>query len=287
MTPSATLEPAPVPAPVRRVGRGTGLLLFVWLLVAGGVVTVLCATAGVLAAPVSRRFVKRIPLVWSRLLLRLTGVTVETSFDAPLPDGPVVFVSNHQGLFDIPALFVGLGEARPFVYVAKKQVFSYPFVGWFLRAAGYVGVDRGNHAEALRSLEAAGERIRSGTSVMVFAEGTRSADGSILPFKKGAFHVALKAGVPIVPVALEGSLQVHPKRRWYLCPNTVRVLVGSPHRLDGRVDADREALVREVRSHVIALHRRLGGLGGDLSDAVAVNGIEALRQADRPGRVSP
>ena len=271
------------PVTVRHLGRVAGFGLFVWSLVSCSVATALFATVGLLLAPFAPSVVRRIPIVWARLFLRLTGVTVETTYDAPLPDGPVVFVSNHQGLFDIPALFVGLGEVRPFVYVAKKQIFSYPFVGWFLKAAGYVGVDRGHHASALRSLDVAGERIRGGTSVMVFAEGTRSADGSILPFKKGAFHVALKAGVSIVPVALEGSLRVNPKRRWYVCPNTVRVLVGRAHALNGRGDADRETVVREIRADVIGLHRRLGGLGGDLERAVAASGLEALQGADRPG----
>jgi 1-acyl-sn-glycerol-3-phosphate acyltransferase len=275
----------PIPS-VRHWGRLPGFALFVWTVVAGGTLTAFFATLGVVLAALSPASVPRIPLAWARLFLRLTGVTVETTFDTPLPDGPVVFVSNHQGAFDIPALFAGLGEARPFVYVAKKQVFSYPFIGWFLRAAGYVGVDRGNHAAALRSLDVAGERIRGGTSVMVFAEGTRSADGSILPFKKGAFHIAMKAGVPIVPVALEGSLHVNPKRRWYVCPNTVHILVGTACSLEGRTEADREVVVREVRGRVVGLHRRLGGLGGDLANGVAATGLDALLRADRPGNLS-
>jgi 1-acyl-sn-glycerol-3-phosphate acyltransferase len=262
-----------------------GFTFFLWTLASGAMVTALLAGFGTVVVLLIPDAAHRIPLIWSRALLLMTGVRVETTFEAPLPDGPVVLASNHQGICDIPALFVGLGRDRPFVYVAKKQVFAYPFIGWFLKAAGYVGVDRGNHAAALQNLEKAGERIREGTSIMVFPEGTRSHDEAILPFKKRAFHVAMRAGVPIVPIALEGSLQVSPKRRWYVCPNTVHIRAGVAYPLSGMTDGDRERVVAEVRTRVSELHRQLVGLGGGVGDAVAAPGLAAFAATVRTGEI--
>ena len=269
------VEPLP-PVVVRRWPRPVGFLFFVWMLLTGSVVTVLCALGGLLTMWAVPAMARIMPRVWSRTVLALGGIRLRTDFEAALPAGPVIFIGNHQSMFDILALFAGLSLRRPFVFVAKKSIFSIPFLGWFVRAAGYIPVDRGDRDSAIRSLEMAGARVRAGTSVMVFAEGTRSHDGRVLPFKKGPFHVAMQARVPIVPLAIEGALQVSPKRRWYVCPNTIRVLVGAPIDLSEVTEADRDALIRTVRTQVIRLHRRLGGAGGDLDNAVATSVTRAI-----------
>jgi 1-acyl-sn-glycerol-3-phosphate acyltransferase len=250
------------PAGCAREGsRLTGSARFVWVFAATAVVTVVVVGLGLALLPFVPATARVVPRLWSRAVLAAAGVRVRVTFDAPIPEGPVLFVSNHQGNFDIPALFVGLGGARPFVYVAKKSVFAWPFVGWFMRAAGYVPVDRGHHASARASLEAAAAQVRAGTSVMIFPEGTRSADGAVLPFKKGAFHLATQARVPIVPIALEGSHLVQPKHRWSVRPHDVRILVGRAHDLSRMTDADRDRVLAEVRASVVAQHLRLGGRG--------------------------
>jgi 1-acyl-sn-glycerol-3-phosphate acyltransferase len=283
--PPASAGPTtPLPVlPLRKWPRALGFLFFVWTLVAASVISVVDASLGMLLMPFRPSFAAWIARAWGIHVIRASFVKVETIFEEPLPEGPVIFVCNHQGNYDILALFEGLGGVKPFVFVAKKSVFSYPFIGWFISAAKYISVDRGNREKAIASMKAAGEKIRAGQSVMIFAEGTRSADGSVLPFKKGAFHVAMEARVPLVPVAIEGSLQVNPKRRWYVCPNTIRILVGPACRIDGITEAARDAVIREVRSTVIRLHRRLGGLGGDESQAIAASGVEALAIADSAG----
>jgi 1-acyl-sn-glycerol-3-phosphate acyltransferase len=230
-----------------------------------------------MVGPGGRERVWRLTRNWSSNCLGIAGAKVETIFETPLPEGPVIFVANHQGNYDICAMFVGLG--RRFVFAAKKSVFRYPFLGWHISAAGYIPVDRGNREAAIRSLDEAGEKVRAGTSVAFYAEGTRSWDGSILPFKKGPFMFALKAGVPIIPVALEGSLQVNPKRTWYVCPNTIRILVGPPIPTAGLTEKDRDDLIRRVRGEVIRLHRRLGGLGGDEKNHIAAAGFEGIGRA--------
>lgn len=271
-------------APMRRWGRLAGFLFFLWTLLATSVITVVMAIVASIASffdPSGAR-VWSVTLLWARSILFIAGVRVEVASEAALPDGPCIFVSNHQGAFDILALFVGL--PRRFVFVAKKSLFSIPFLGWHIRAHGYIPVDRSNREAAIRSLRQAGERIRAGTSVAVFPEGTRSQDGSILPFKKGPFMLALQAGVPLVPVALEGSVQVNPKKSLYVCPNTVRLLVGPPVETEGLTEGARDDLMRAVRSTVIRLHRRLGGPGGDETDAIATAGSEGVGQSPEEQR---
>ena len=280
--PTGPTTPLP-PVPLRKWPRALGLMFFGWTLIGACILSIVDATLGMLIMPLKPAFGAWIARAWGVQLNRISLVKVETIFEAPLPEGPVIFVCNHQGNYDILALFEGLGGVKPFVYVAKKSVFSYPFLGWFITAAKYISVDRGNREKAIASMKAAGEKIRAGQSVMIFAEGTRSADGSVLPFKKGAFHVAMEAKVPLVPVAIEGSLQVNPKRRWYVCPNTIRILVGPARHIADIKEDERDGVIRDVRSTVIRLHRRLGGLGGDESQAIAASGVQALAIADSAG----
>jgi 1-acyl-sn-glycerol-3-phosphate acyltransferase len=276
--PSGPTEPLP-PLRPKRWNRAIGFAFFLFGYAFACFWTIVCASTVFVVMLFSRdgQLFFRISRSWASTVLKVAGVSVETHLEGPLPEGPVVFVCNHQSTMDILALFVGL--PRWFVFVAKKSIFSYPFLGWAIKAMQYISVNRGNREAAIKSLEAAAVRIRGGLSVTVFPEGTRSSDGSILPFKKGPFMLALHAGVPIVPVAIEGSLLVNPKRRMYLCPNTIRILVGPPIPTAGLGEADRDALIAAVRSNVVRMNRRLGGPGGDETTHVAARGFEGIGRA--------
>src|SRR5262249_20779655 len=128
------------------------------------------------------------------------------------PRRPTIYASNHQSTSDIPALLAALPVNIRFV--AKKQLRWVPIVGWYLQLAGHIIVDRSNTRSAIASLDRGAQKIRAGTSILVFPEGTRSPHRRILPFKKGPFALALKAGVPICPVTVEGSGKLMPKRSW-------------------------------------------------------------------------
>jgi 1-acyl-sn-glycerol-3-phosphate acyltransferase len=156
--------------------------------------------------------------------------------------------------------------------VAKQELFKIPIFGWYLRLGGHVPVDRSRHVQAVESLRRAGEVVRGGTSLIVFPEGTRSLDGRVHPFKKGPFVLAKEAGVPVVPVAISGTGRVTPKKIIAIWPGRIRVAVGEP--VDPRVHAEKTALLVEVRRRVIELHRAIGGVGGDVGDAVAAAGVE-------------
>jgi 1-acyl-sn-glycerol-3-phosphate acyltransferase len=212
---------------------------------------------------------------WAPFLIWFAGArfTIE-----PLPDidwkAPHIFVMNHQSMIDIPCAFAALPANIRFV--AKEQLKFVPFIGWYIWLTGMVFVDRSNRARALASLERAGERIRQGATIIAYPEGTRSADGRILPFKKGPFVLALAAKVPIIPVAIEGSWRVSPKDSpWRLRPADVRLKVGKPISTADRKPEDRDALIHEVRAALIALNRELGGQGGVDAD-VAAAGLEGV-----------
>lgn len=190
------------------------------------------------------------------------------------PSRPTVYVSNHQSASDIPALLVALPVNVRFV--AKKQLRWVPIVGWFLQLAGHIIVDRTNTRAAIASLDKAAKKVRAGTSILVFPEGTRSPDGRILPFKKGPFALALKAGVAVCPVTVEGSGKLMPKRSLRILPGEIQVKIGKPIDASQYVDDDRESLMRAVRNVVIAQSLELGGKGGDMEDAIAARGFEGV-----------
>jgi 1-acyl-sn-glycerol-3-phosphate acyltransferase len=181
----------------------------------------------------------------------------------PLPDGPLVFACNHESALDIWVLLAHL--PRGFRFVAKEELFRLPVFGWYLRLGGHVPVDRRNRTRAFQSLQRAARRVRAGTSLVVFPEGTRSQDLRVHPFKKGSFVLAMEAGVPVVPVAISGSGAATPSGLIAIWPRPIDLAVGEPiHPGDF---ADRDAFIAAVRDHIIRLHRELGGLGGAPSPA--------------------
>lgn len=192
---------------------------------------------------------------------------------------PAIYVCNHQSTLDIPALFAALPVN--FTFVAKEQLKWVPVLGWYMSLAKFVFVDRSNHKKAVRSLDLAAQRIRGGISIAMFPEGTRSDALQVMPFKKGPFALAMKAGVPVVPVAIEGSGRLMPKNSWNITPGPVTVSIGEP--VDpARFGEDREGLMKAVRDRIIDLSLELGGQGGDRSTVVAMRGAEGVAREQAP-----
>ncbi len=194
------------------------------------------------------------PLIWA------TGARY---YAEPLPDvdfsTPHIFVMNHQSMLDIACAFHSIPSNLRFM---AKEVLKYvPFLGWYMWATGMIFIDRSKGTKALRSLSKAAARIRNGANILVFPEGTRSKDGSILPFKRGPFVLALQAGVPIIPVAIEGSGRVLPSGGFDIVPGDVRLKLGMPILTQGRPKNSSEALMREVHQALIDLHHSIGGKG--------------------------
>lgn len=137
----------------------------------------------------------------------------------------VVYVANHQSQVDILAvLYLG----TRFRLISKASLFLIPYFGWAMRLAGYVPVKRGNHKSGNQCLEDCAKLLRRGTPVLFFAEGTRSKDGALRPFKPGAFRVAMSCGVPIVPITIDGCYRMLPKGSLSPCAGNASVHVHAP-----------------------------------------------------------
>jgi 1-acyl-sn-glycerol-3-phosphate acyltransferase len=157
-----------------------------------------------------------------------------------------VFVANHSSIYDIPILFVAL--PRQLRIMAKAALGHVPFIGWHLRRSGHVLVNRRNPGAGI--FKRMQRMARSGASLIVFAEGSRTPDGRLLPFKAGIFLLAIESGLPIVPVSIEGSRNVMPKGRFMVRPATVRVTVHEPIPTRGLSRDDARGLARRVREIV-------------------------------------
>lgn len=215
--------------------------------------TIVLGTLSLLSALVDRRghLAHSCARAWSWLILKTTRVSVDISGLDQLPrDTPYLFLSNHQSIYDIPVLFWHLPyQVR---IVAKASLGRFPFLGWHLRRSGHVLVDRSNPGNS--TMMQIKELMRQRVSLVVFPEGTRSADGSVARFRAGIVMLAIEAGLPIVPVAVEGTRHVMRKGRLMTCPGHVRVRVLEPVSTEGwELSKSRElagVIERRVRADV-------------------------------------
>lgn len=204
---------------------------------------------------------------WCRATLRQIGVTVDAEGLEPTREhAPCVLVANHLSALDIPVLGAVLeGDYR---WVAKRELFRVPFVGWHLWSAGHIPVDRKAGRKAVGPLQDRIDRVlRDGASVLLFPEGTRSKDGALQKFKMGAFQAAVRAGVPLVPIVLDGTQAIVRKGAFTLDPSaprrvTIRGLPPVPYDADlARRDPD--AAARALREATYARFvEALDGLRG-------------------------
>lgn len=193
--------------------------------------------------------------LWARWILRSSGVPLTVIGAEKVPtDRPEIFVSNHQSWFDVLAL--GGWVPKRARFVAKKELENIPVFGTAWKSAGHISIDRGDRKSAIDSLDRAGRLLREdNSSVVIFAEGTRSATGKLLPFKKGAFMLALHSGVDIVPVAITGTREVMPKGKWRIRKHPITVRFGDPiHTADFGEDR-RDELIGCVRDAIAAMLR--------------------------------
>jgi 1-acyl-sn-glycerol-3-phosphate acyltransferase len=195
------------------------------------------------------RVAHRCARLWGKAALLANGVKVEMEGLEELNcQGPYIFMSNHQGSYDIFAL---LGHLPfQFKWLAKKELFSIPFFGWAMAAAGYISIDREGTRDTVVAMNEAAEKIRDGMSVVIFPEGSRSSDGTIQPFKKGGFSLAIKSKVPIVPIAISGSREIMPKEKLTVVPGEIHMRIGHPIETQDCSIKDRVSLMEEVRASI-------------------------------------
>jgi 1-acyl-sn-glycerol-3-phosphate acyltransferase len=179
--------------------------------------------------------------------VRLAGIEIEVQgLENLQPKRSYIFMSNHVSNLDPPILVPSV-PGRCSVLV-KKEVFRVPILGTAMKVADLVPVDRSNRDAAIESVHAAAAVLRRGLSMVIYPEGTRSPDGRLLPFKKGPFHLAMEASVPVVPVTILGTAELWPKGTWAMHPGKATLIFHPP--LDPVNFADRDELMAAVRETI-------------------------------------
>lgn len=232
------------------------LFRYVWLLVSRTThsVRALAAAQREGVPDIAGGVYDEIPRQWARDLLRATGITVRTLGAERLQSiGPCVYASNHVSFVDTWALVVALpGSVR---FLAKRELLRIPIFGAGIRLSGQIPIDRARRDEAIGAVDEAALAIRAGKSAIVFVEGTRSRDGSLRPFKKGAFVLAIEAQVPLVPVFVSGAFERLPRGHIVPTPGEITVRIGPPISTAGLTYDDRDALLAETRVAMEAMKR--------------------------------
>ena len=213
--------------------------------------TIFLSTVAIVVSLFDKReqAVHRIGRFWAGLHLKVSGVKVVIKGLEHLANPPFVFMCNHQSALDIYTLLACLPLS--FRWIAKRQLFKIPFIGWAMGRAGYISIDRENPREALKAMEEAARKIRGGMNIIIFPEGTRSFDGNLLPFKKGGFTLALRAMVPIVPIGIYGTSQLQPKGSFIpKKKGVIYINIGKPIILEGLDRSAKTKVMDDVRERI-------------------------------------
>ena len=189
---------------------------------------------------------------WARSILAVAGIRVRVLHPERLrPDTSFVVIANHESFADILVLLAILPMQVRFL--AKRSIFRVPVLGWGIAAAGFVPVDRGDRSRSTRAVEAALARLKHGRSVVVFPEETRSRNGELRSFKKGAAMLAIRSGLPILPIGLAGSRRVLPRDSLTMAPGRIVASVGTPIEISGETIGDRSGVTARARDAVASL----------------------------------
>jgi 1-acyl-sn-glycerol-3-phosphate acyltransferase len=224
-----------------------GFFIMFWVVVTVAIYGAICTLTGLF----SRALAQAVGRSWMVLFLKLAGIRITVTGREKLDKNECyVFFANHSSLLDIPVLFASVNN--PLAFIAKKELFWIPIMGWGMRGMGHVSIDRGSARKALGSFKKAALRLkRERLSLVLFPEGTRSVDGNLGEFKQGSFSLALDAGVRVVPVAIRGSRLCLPKKKLLVRPGEVTIDIGEPLAPDGMKKSDLMVIVREKISALV------------------------------------
>lgn len=226
-----------------------GLVRFVL----GVAISLLAGGIEILMLPFDRhrgRVFHAIARAWARVVLLVCGVRVRVSGLEKLDRScNYVYASNHASMFDIPCVLAGIPDQIRIIF--KKELERIPFFGWGLKWGHYISVDRASTSSAMQSLAEASRKIREGASVLLYAEGTRTTDGRLQAFKRGAFKLALESGVPVVPLTINGSYTIMKRRSLVVRPGQVHLVLEDPISVEGMQGKEAElALMMRVRAAI-------------------------------------
>ncbi len=227
---------------------------FAWAVAAAATVGLTLPGLVVSILPGVRVTPHRMARLWARVCMWATGCPVMVEgLGATRREGPWVVMVNHQSALDIPLLMAALPADWRTVIWAKESLFRIPVLGWAMRMLGHMPIDRRNRRSAGPMLARTLERVREGRSVLLFPEETYSPDGALLPFQRGGFVLALKAGVPILPAGIRGTRHALPPRGRTIRPTALRLRFGPPIPTEGVPVADRSDLTQRTRRAILDL----------------------------------
>lgn len=218
--------------------------------------TIFLSVIALIISPFDRRgnAIHGIARFWAATHIRIGGIKVVTTGLDNITSPPYIFMCNHQSALDIYSLLFSLPLS--FRWIAKRQLFLIPLFGWALKRAGHISLDRENPREALKAIDEAARKIREGMNIIIFPEGTRSRDGSLLPFKKGGFSLALRAMVPVVPIGIVGTSALQPKGSFIPGrKGVIYIHIGEPISLEGMGRSAKGEVMRSVRADIERLMR--------------------------------
>ena len=194
------------------------------------------------------RLVRKHVQNWAGRLLRLAGAEITTTGRENIPEGPVVFVANHQGYFDIPLMLTQLDKPNPIV--AKKEIMKLPMIRGWMEQLRCVFLDREDPRKSMESLKSAQELLGKGYSVTIFPEGTRNSGGELGEFKAGAIRVATRAHVRVVPVCIDGSYKLMKKGSLWIHPAKVKIRILPAISTEGMSREEIRALPEQLREQI-------------------------------------
>jgi 1-acyl-sn-glycerol-3-phosphate acyltransferase len=215
------------------------------------VITVVCGSLALLASLVDKKgnVQHRIARVWARGCIWSSGAKLRVLGAENLRKHAVaVYASNHTSYMDTPVIFSSL----PFQFriLARKELWPIPFIGWYLNRSGQIQIDTGNPRASLSSLGVGAKALRAGMSLFVFPEGGRTSDGELRPFLSGAAYLAIRAQVPLVPIALSGVYELLPIHTRHFYPGEITLSVGEPIETTGMTLRQAEELTGRLRGAI-------------------------------------
>lgn len=194
------------------------------------------------------RIIHAMPKKWSRTIMKITGSNLEIIGQEHIPSGPVVFISNHEGDFDIPTLLGGID--KPFGFISKIEVKKVPVVSSWMEVINCVFLDRKDRRKAIRSIREGTDILRKGHSLVIFPEGTRSKGGRMGEFKSGSFRLATDAKVPIIPICIKGTSDVFEKNNRLVKPADIKVTILPPVEPDQYKDMSVKELASSIEEMI-------------------------------------
>ena len=225
-----------------------------WMCPLLGLSVLVMATISLTASLVDQtgKWQHKIAITWARIVLRICLVTVKVVGAEKLEKTqPYVFVCNHFSLIDTPVMFGYM--PRDFRIMARHKLWRIPFLGWHLNRAGHIPVNRENPRAAVRNIDNAAKQVAQGKSILIFPEGGRTRQPTMRRFKSGAAHVAIRAGVPIVPMALVGTREILAPNSVHLHPGKAELRVGAPISTVEEVGRTAKRIIEDVQKEVAKL----------------------------------